>query len=466
MAFAAVACLLSTTSCDNYIDVMPKGKKIPQTLADYEAFLRNEYNVNYIYSSQDQYLLNDKFIGQNNCRNQDNLNTAHYMWKEERDRCELNSSTEGVFDNGYGIIGIANTIIEAAPTTTEATEAEKNEVMAYCYAIRAFILFYEVNYYADAYDPATADTKGGVPLIYSGGLGAPWHQGTVKEVYDQILADFNKAIELGIPEKSMTAIHPNRAAVEAGLARVKMSMRDYDGALQHAEAALQRNNKLFDWIEYYNQFKAQIDDPKNYNKITSPVGHTCVENYWHCSGNGNPNYPSSEAIDMSEERAAKFEKGDSRFLVRWKYYESTTDNYYRSMLTGYYNQAGITTTEVYLIKAECQARKNQVSEALKTLDKVRETRILPEYYQASSAANTAEAIDLIRRTKDNEMMNTMIPFIDYKRYNAEGTYARTLTKEFDGKTYTLKPDSHLWTMVFPANSINRPGNGVLKQNSK
>lgn len=462
---AILSLMFILTGCDNYIDVLPKGQRIPKTLADYEALLRNEYSANYIYGMQDQYLLNDKFIGQNNCRNVDNLNTANYMWKESRDRCELNASAEGVFDNGYGIIGICNTILEEVPGSTQATQDEKNEVMAYAHAIRAFILFHIVNYYADAYTPDKAATTPGVPLIYSGALGAPWHQGTVKEVYDQILADFNKAIELGVPEESMTVIHPSRAAVEAGLARVYLSMRDYDAALSHAEAALSRNDRLFDWLGYYNEYESRIKNPDDYTKITSPMAHTSVENYWFCSGNGNPNYPSGD-MDISEERAAKFEEGDMKFLVRWKKYQSSTDTYYRGMLTGYYNFAGIATPEVYMIKAECQARKGQLSEAMKTLDILRASRIHPSVYQPSSASSEAQAIELIRRTKDNEMMNTLIPFVDHKRYNAEGTYARTLTKEFDGKTYTLSPTSHLWTMVFPANAINRPGNGVLTQNSK
>ena len=464
ISIALISLAALTTSCDHYIDVMPKGMQIPKTLTDYEALMRNEYNANYLPSLQDQYLLNDRFIGQNNARNQDNLNTANYMWKEDRDRCELNSSDEQMFDMGYGIIAIMNTILEAAPGATEATEAEKNEVMAYAYAVRAFTLFTIVNYYADAYDPAKADKTPGIPLIYSGALGAPWHQGTVKEVYDQILADFNKAIELGVPENAMTVIHPSRAAVEAGLARVYLSTREYDKALQHAEQALSRHGDLFNWLNYYNENKEKIDNPDDSTKITSPMAHTSVENLWFCSGNGNPNYPSGD-MDISEERASKFEEGDMKFLVRWKKYQSSTDIYYRGMLTGYYNFAGIATPEVYLIKAECQARKGQYEEAMKTLDIVRKTRIHPDFYSDSEVSDEAEAIEKIRLTKDNEMMNTMIPFIDYKRYNAEGKYARTLTKTFDDKVYSLSPASHMWTMVFPANAINRPGNGVLTQNS-
>ena len=92
-----------TVSCDNYIDVMPKGMRIPKTLADYEALLRYEYSVNYLPSLQDQYLLNDRFVGANNCRNVDDLRTAHYMWKESRDRTELKASTEEVVDNGEAV---------------------------------------------------------------------------------------------------------------------------------------------------------------------------------------------------------------------------------------------------------------------------------------------------------------------------------------------------------------------------
>lgn len=465
LSLALTAVILILSGCNEYIDVMPKGSRIPKTLADYEAFLRNEYSVNYLAALQATYLVNDKFVGANNCRNVDDLRTANYMWKEDSDRAALNSSSEDVFDNGYGILGIVNTIIEDVPGTTDATQAEKDEVMAYAYAIRAFVLHQIVNYYADAYDPAKAAETPGVPLIYSGNLGSPWHQGTVKEVYDQILADFNKAIELGVPEKSMTAVHPDRASVEAGLARVYLHMRDYDQALSHAEEALKRHSDLFDWIGYYNQYKTQVDDPDNYTRITSPMDATCCENYWFCNGNGNPNYPTND-IDISIERRQLFEEGDAKALMRFKKYVSSTDTYFQGMLSGYYNLAGIAVPEVLCIKAECQARKNQVSEAMKTLDRLRVTRILPDVYQPSSAANVADAIGQIRQWKGNELVNSIIPFMDMKRLNAEGTYAVTLTKTFDGKTYTLAPASHLWTMVFPANAINRPGNGVLKQNSK
>lgn len=215
-----------------------------------------------------------------------------------------------------------------------------------------------VCFYADAYDPATAAQTPGVPLIYSGDLGAPWHQGSVEEVYGRILSDFHKAIELGVPEQSMTVVHPGRAAVEAGLARVYLHMRDYENALTHAEEALRRKSDLFDWIDYYNKCKSQIENPTDYNQITSPLDPTCCENLWFCSGNGNPNYPCADT-DISIERRELFETGDAKALVRFKKYTSSSD----TSIAAKYNVSAVPT--MYLVDADgCLVAENLRGEVL------------------------------------------------------------------------------------------------------
>ena len=93
--------------------------------------------------------------------------------------------------------------------------------------------------------------------------------------------------------------------------------------------------------------------------------------------------------------------------------------------------------EQYLIKAECLARKSQLTDAMDVLNEVRKTYILPEKYQPLSVSAEAEAIQYIRQAKDNQLIFSIVPFGDARRYNAEGTYARTLTKEIDGKQIVL-----------------------------
>ena len=122
------------------------------------------------------------------------------------------------------------------------------------------------------------------------------------------------------------------------------------------------------------------------------------------------------------------------------------------------------TVEQYLIKAECLARKNQLTDAMDVLNEVRKTYILPEKYQPLSASSVAEAIRYVRQAKDNQLIFSIVPFDDARRFNAEGTYARTLTKEIDGKQISLAPSSHLWTFPFPKGAIDNPGNGSFVQN--
>lgn len=151
-------------------------------------------------------------------------------------------------------------------------------------------------------------------------------------------------------------------------------------------------------------------------------------------------------------------------LPRWKYYDAGNEQYYRGMIRGQMNYEGMTTVEVYLIQAECLARQGKVAEAMEMLNKVRQTRILPEVYQPLTATTEAEAMPLIIRTKQNEMIMTSVPFCDARRLNAEGKYPVTLTKQVEGVERTLSPESHLWTFPIPLGAIGNSGNGTIHQN--
>ena len=168
------------------------------------------------------------------------------MWDESADRIMLNNADEGTYYVLYGAISSCNLIIANAPAATEATDAERKEVMAYAKVIRALCYDVLVNYYADTYDKATAAEKRSVPLITSADIDASYTQVSIQDMYDFIIQDTKEAIEMGIPAQSMTAIHPNLgASAYALLARVYLQMQNYDEALRYANLALEQNNQLF-----------------------------------------------------------------------------------------------------------------------------------------------------------------------------------------------------------------------------
>lgn len=461
--YTKIACLLALgltlASCDDYLSDVPKGSKAPTTLADYEAFLRDEYTNQRVNVTGASQLLNDQYVTLATLSS-DRLINANYMWDENADRIALKVSDETTYYASYQGISTFNLIIEDVLNSTQATESEKRAVWAEAKILRAMNYFNLVNFYADTYVASTAATKLSVPLITSANINAPSKQITIQEMYDFILKDVSEALPY-LLKVSQTPLHPNLGAGYAFYSRVYLQMINYTEALKYADLALAENNKLYDWIGYYNSNKAIIDVPNSYTATTSPMGYNYVENYTYRHG-ANSSLTTENSIPT--ERAQLFETGDARFISRWKIYTVGAETYYRRTLSGMFNFGGITTVEVYLIKAECLARAGQISEALNVLNTVRKTRILPASYQDIATADKTMALNAIFRTKRNELINTIVPFADARRLNAEGIYKVSFAKTANGTTYTLKSDSHLWTMPFPQGATQNPGNGTITQN--
>lgn len=451
--------MVLTAGCEKYLGILPKGEKMPTTLADYEAFVRDEYGNQRFPQLQATYLLNDRFE-RPEALNFSPLTKANYMWDEGANRITFNNSDESAYYTAYAAISTFNLLVERVPEATDATDAQRKVLIAQAKLGRAMHYFLLVNYYADTYEAANAGTKRAVPLIESADIGAPYRQVTIQEMYDYILRNVNEALP-DLPVQGATILHGTKGAANAFLARVYLQMGNYDQALLSANAALAANDKLFDWVAYFNTHQTQIEQPGVYPSLPSARNYESVENY--IFGHEDAIYSKRES-NIRTDRAARFEAGDASFLSRWKIRTIGTDTYYYGISTGRFNDGGITTTEVYLIKAECLARKNDLSGAMAALNAVRVKRILPAQYAALTAASTAEAIGHIRRTKENATMFSIVAFGDMRRFNKDPQYARTLTKTENGTALTLKPDSHMWTMPFPQGAINNPGNGTIQQN--
>lgn len=447
------------TSCSEFLNVLPKGQRIPQTLADYEALIRDESNNMTENVAQALYLMNDQFMGIF-AKSYDFLGCANYTWDESKDRIELNKTDEPTFYGQYRAISNCNLILEHYQEATQATESEKREVAAYATVLRAMSYYTLVNYYCDAYTAATADNTSGIPLIESANINAPYKQVSVGKIYNFITTTV-EAVLGDLPTKSMTILHPSKGAAYALLARVYLQMGDYEKALGYANSALKENNELYDWVTFYNTYKEDIEDPESYTNLPGPMGYEYVENYNYRHG---PNYWPDVDPSIPIHRAERFEDGDAKAAARWKYINDGMEEYMIGITIGYINFGGMTTVEVYLIKAECLARAGKLNEAMDVLDIVRKTRILPEYYIKLNASTLDEAITLIMRTKANELIQTIVPFADAKRLNAEGKWPVSLVRTDGGVEQKLSPNSHLWTMPFPNGAISISGNGTLTQN--
>ncbi|MCH4182059.1 MAG: RagB/SusD family nutrient uptake outer membrane protein [Prevotella sp.] len=454
-----IAVLPFWSSCSGYLDNVPKGEKIPTALEDFTEMIANQYQNQREDISQALILMNDRYISPSSLSYYP-LWKANYLWDENADRIKLNKSDETTYYNGYGAISTANLILENAPSATNCTDAERAVAIAQARILRAMKYFTLVNYYSHTYNVSTASSDGGVPLITSAEVGASYTQPSVQGIYDFILADINAALP-DLPEKSSNILYADKATGNAFAARVYLQMSDYEKALKYAQAALAYNDSLFDWKAFYSKNQGVLAKEGSYQKITSPMDFTFCENYNFCHGSSSN---QGNDLNLGVDRAARFEPGDAEFLSRWKKRTVGSETYYTAMTAGYYNRGGMTTTEVYLIEAECLARLGKVNEAMAVLNKVRKARVLDGYFKDLKASSAEEAIRQIRDVKANALILTIVPFCDARRLNMESAYARTLEKTENGVNYTLSPDSHLWTMPFPQGAVDNSGNGKIAQN--
>lgn len=459
LKISALILLVSFSSCKKFLDIVPKGVKIPTTLADYEAMIRNEYVNQRTTIIQAILLMNDKFETSANL-NYYPLYSANYFWNENADRIALNNSDETTYYNAYEAISTSNLLIEHVGEATEGTDTDKAQLIGQAKVLRALNYYVLANYYADTYEAANAASKLSVPLILSADINAPYTQVSIKDLYAFMLKDIDEAIP-NLRATSATVLHPNLGAAHALKARIFLTMGQYADALVEANEALKYNDKLYDWTQFYATYKTQIEQPDVYTNAPSPMGFDFIENYYYRHGQ---NYSSSRESALRTDRAPKFEVGDARFASRWKLRTVAADTYYTSITIGFYNYGGLTTTEVHLIKAECQARLNDVPGAMITLNTVRKKRILAQNYVDLVASNTIQAVKFIQRTKANELINSITNFADARRLNKDPDYASTLTKTENGQNYSLSPTSHLWTMPFPQGAFKNSGNGTIQQN--
>tara|TARA_R110000796_G_scaffold252571_1_gene387964 strand:- start:2369 stop:3868 length:1500 start_codon:yes stop_codon:yes gene_type:complete len=114
--------------------------------------------------------------------------------------------------------------------------ASLNVFRGNAYFARAYYYFQLVNRYAKPYNPSTASTDLGVPLVLEYDVNALPSRSTVADVYTQVLTDLQLAASaLSGEAGSQGSNYFNRDVVKALEARIKLNMQDWTGAKTAAD---------------------------------------------------------------------------------------------------------------------------------------------------------------------------------------------------------------------------------------
>lgn len=441
-AFSILLC----TACNDYLDIQPKGEIIPETAADYEAML-NEPVVLKASESYPVYLTDDVFfpdkaendytVGMNNAEKYiQNLYTfQNEIFGESED--------DNLWYSSYNRIYYYNVIINNVMEATEATDAKKRALRAEALVGRGFEYLNLVNAYGKHYDASTATTDLGVPLVLDENIGKEGlSRATVKQVYDQIIADLKEA-EADLPTKPL----PNefRASKATGLgmlARMYLYMGDYANALNYANQSLAVSSTLLDLTQYSVVNPYFAIGRTNVPELSNNPENIYIRLAPYTFGLSGRVYGSTELLGL-------YSTDDMRSELFFTDIFYGLQLNYKMWMQWLRTNLAMSTPEMYLIAAECEARVGSKDRAMTWLNTLRNNRI--KNNTSLTAATAADALKLVLEERRREFpMLGLTRLIDLKRLNKEAQFAKTISRTVNGVVYNLPPNDPRYVFPIPA----------------
>lgn len=461
------------TSCDNYIDITPKGAVTVDSAYQYYELVVNPMRC--YYPSSFALLSDDLWARESNILGYETqtMDGINFTFNEAADRTILPDNN--LYENMYSNILRSNLIIDNIDASS-GTPAIKSLAKAEARTFRAFDHFLAVNTFAKAYDPATAATDGGVCIMDHYDLEATPAKATVAQVYDFIIRELEESVAL-LEEKPANIYHPNRAYGYGLLAQVYLFHRDWQKAKEAAEQSLALNASLVD----YNVISAAggVARCKDYNRDNNPE---VLSYMWMASGWTNEQVVLYYYGMISPELKGLFEANDLRYSLFLRDTGTSITNWFDTGSGAAiwtpattterftYMAVGMRTAEVYLTLAEALARLGNLAEATSYVNRLRANRLSGTETDIAVPATQVDMMKTIITERRKELLFGFHRFFDLKRFNLEPEYQKTITRvfpvvnisaNFPQRTYTLRPDSRLYIIPFPHSARDRNPNLTL-----
>lgn len=369
-----------------------------------------------------------------------------------------------------------NKIINEVMASTGGTDAQKKSILAEAKATRAWGNFQLINLYAKPYLASTADKDPGFPIITEANVAATkFNRGTVQEMYDFIIKDLTEAIT-DLPLKPLVRTRMSKAAAEGILGKVYLFMGRSKDALPLLNAAFNDlgndGAKLYDYnvtLATGGSFlpidatTGPINGPGNNNTdMTESVLFKVFAN-----GRFSGSMYGNNGLQLTPETTALYDSTDLRLkLYSNKNYSGSAASGGRLRKYGVKNSRfGLELSELYLLRAECKARLNDLPGAVADAEALRNRRMPAANapVPAAIAGNQTALVKFIIDERIREFALEGYRWFDMRRLSVDPlfagiTFKHTLYKA-DGSTevFTLRQPDRL-TLQFPYNFMQyNPG---------
>jgi len=442
-----ITLIFTLSSCgENFLDIKRNANQVvPSTIADYQAILDNNNVMINVPSfslgivGADEYVVSEEVLKGLSIPYQRN----GYIWADN----VYEGQEASDWNRAYQRILYANMALKAKkiiPKSAEESQARDN-VVGTALFFRAQNHYQLAQLFCKPYNSETAEEDHAIPLKLDYDVNVREKPPTIATFYGQIISDLKEAMEL-LPVESLNTFRPNKATVCALLSRCYLQMDRYDEALDASTMGLGISDGLlnFNILDLSTRYTFPRD-----NGISNPeVLLSCILAGQAILAEANFNVdPSLYALydEADLRKRAYFVKNeDGRVLFKGSYSGYPSSNPF----------VGLTTSEMLLIRAECYARIDRVTEAVADLNRLLLHRFETESFSPIDTKDSFEVLKMILMERRKELFLRGVRWEDLRRLNKDQRFQKTLVREVNGKTYMLPPNHPKWVWPIPEDEIN------------
>jgi starch-binding outer membrane protein, SusD/RagB family len=430
----------------NWYEARPDSNlAVPTTLTDFQALMDNAELFTRTTpalgeaGSDGHYVQDGTFLSTNSFN--------AYTWSHEQPYTSIDEWNQLGIRGAYTVVYYCNLVLEGLEkyktqhSTISTSELRQwNDIHGQALFYRAKAFFDIAQVFAPPYDSTTAATDLGIPLRLSTDAEMPSVRSTVQQTYQQVTDDLKAAITqlitANVPNSVLLKCRATKTAVLALLARIYLAMGKYEEATSNATLAINSYGVLAD-----------------YNTFNNPAGITAFneEVLLHSTMSSQfiPVQPLKFRVDsdlykLYDENDLRktlfFGKNSSANPITWKCPYAGASVLF----------SGLTTAELYLIRAEGAARARDTTQAMRDVNALLKSRWVDTVpYTRLSAANAEDALRIVLLERKKELLLRGLRWSDLRRLNRGERFKDTLHHTVAGRQYDLLPGSYKYTFPIP-----------------
>lgn len=430
---------LSFSSCSDFLKEKSSARlTIPSTLKDMQALLEHPTSLNGNDAFEGEASSDDLFVPEEQENNLIEEDENLYKFANEYVNAIAGNTWYWCYTNLYRM----NTVLDHLSSIDRSSHnfSEWDDVKGQAHFWRAHFYFQLATVYCLPYAYNDKINKLGLPLRRSTDFNKFVGRSSLEETYLFIIEDLKSASQL-LNNPAAHVVRPSKQAAMGLLARVYMSIGDYENMFLYADSCLMYGNELLDFNT--------IDIFSNY-----PIVSYSNEILFHSVMRYNQLVRANSRI--SPELLELYNENDLRKNV---FYNQNSDGYFvfkgnYSGTAGYFS--GVSINEVVLMKIEGLIRKNRLKDASLLFNLLMENRFKTGSWKGINFIDQKEALNILYTERRKELAIRGLRWLDIRRMNMEEEHI-SITHRLKGQEYVLNAGSERFALPIPEEVIERGG---------